>query len=59
MGKSGKPTVPYRIGEWTRERVSEAFGRLEENIQAGRFDPDPEPKKCAFCDVNWACRYAT
>jgi putative RecB family exonuclease len=59
MGKSGKPTVPYRIGEWTRERVSEAFGKLEENIQAERFDPDPDPKKCAFCDVNWACRYAT
>lgn len=59
MGKSGKPTVPYRIGEWTRGRVREAFLRLEENIQAGRFEPDPEPSKCRFCDVSWACSYYT
>jgi putative RecB family exonuclease len=59
MGKTGKPTYPYRIGEWTRERVSEAFRVLEDNIRAGRFDPDPEPSKCRFCSVALFCNYAT
>jgi len=59
MGKTGKPTYPYQIGEWTRERVSQAFRQLEDNIVAGRFDADPEPSKCRFCDVSWACDYAT
>lgn len=55
MGRSGKPTIPYKIGEWTRERVTEAFHELEENIQAERFDPKPEPSKCNFCSVALSC----
>jgi putative RecB family exonuclease len=59
MGKSGKPTVPYRIGDWTKEKVTEAFKALEDNIAAGRFDPEPEPSKCRFCSVAFFCDYAT
>jgi putative RecB family exonuclease len=55
MGKTGKPTKPYDLTGWTREEVAAKFKELEENIQAGRFDPDPEPSKCRFCDVAWAC----
>ena len=55
MGKSGKPTLPFDISVWTRDRVAKAFRELEDNIQAGRFDPQPEPSKCRFCDVAWAC----
>lgn len=55
MGKSGKPTFPYDLTEWTEERVSEEFHQLEEAIQAERFDPDPEPTKCRFCDVSASC----
>ncbi|ERB55291.1 hypothetical protein N806_29695 [Rhodococcus sp. P27] len=58
MGRSGKPTYPYKIGEWTKERVTEKFHELEANIQAERFDADPEPSKCAFCDVNQSCPFA-
>lgn len=59
MGRSGKPTVPYKIGAWTRDRVAEKFAELEANITAGRFDADPEPSKCRFCDVSYSCEFAT
>lgn len=58
MGRSGKPTYPFPISDWTRERVAEKFRELEENIQAERFDPLPDPKKCNFCDVNASCEFA-
>lgn len=57
MGKSGKPTYPYDISDWTREVVSEKFRELEDNIQAGRFDPNPDPDRCNFCDVASSCNY--
>lgn len=57
MGKSGKLTYPYEIGEWTRERVSAAFRRLEDDIQAERFEPKPDPKVCLFCSVATSCAY--
>src|SRR5690606_13146666 len=55
MGKTGKPTFPYDLTEWTRERVTEEFHELEDNLQAGNFPADPEPSKCMFCDVNTSC----
>jgi putative RecB family exonuclease len=58
MGKSGKPTYPYDLGEWTREAVTARFHELEANIAAERFDPDPEPSKCNFCDVALSCEYS-
>jgi putative RecB family exonuclease len=58
MGKAGKPTYPYGLEEWSREAVTEKFKELEDNIQAGKFDADPEPSKCRFCDVSWACDFA-
>lgn len=56
-GKPGKPTFPYNISEWTRERVSEAFRELDENIRAERFEPKPDPNTCNFCSVSLACEY--
>ena len=58
MGRSGKPTLLFDLRDWTRERVAEKFRELEDNIAAGRFDPDPEPSKCRFCDVSASCDYA-
>ncbi len=58
MGKSGKPTVPYDLSEWTRDKVAGKFKELEDNITAGRFDPLPESSKCRFCSVSYACEYA-
>lgn len=57
MGKTGKATIPYKIGDWTVDRVTEEFKLLEQNILAERFDPDPDPKKCGFCDVNASCNF--
>lgn len=59
MGKSGKPTYPYDLSEWTRERVSEKFRELEDNISAERFDPKPDPRTCAFCDVASSCEFSS
>ena len=57
-GKKGKPakaTVHYDLSHWTREAVTERFHEVEARIQAGDFEPDPEPSKCGFCDVNLSC----
>lgn len=59
MGRSGKATHPYDLTEWTRERVAGEFRDLEESIQAERFEPDPSPDKCRFCDVSFACQYSS
>jgi putative RecB family exonuclease len=59
-GKKGKKAVvtkPYDLTEWTEEKVTAAFRGLEDNIQAGNFDPDPEPDKCRFCDVSYSCEF--
>jgi len=57
MGGPGKPTHPYDISEWTKDKVTEVFHDLENNIQAGNFDPRPEVDRCKFCDVSDACEY--
>lgn len=57
MGRAGKPTHPFEIGEWTRERVREKFLELEANIQAEKFEPMPDKKKCDFCDVSNSCEF--
>ncbi|QFG10441.1 exonuclease [Mycobacterium phage Anthony] len=57
-GKKATVTYPYDIGEWTKEKVSDKFRWLEDNIEAGNFDPDPEPDKCKFCDVSYYCEFA-
>lgn len=58
MGKSGKSTYPYDLTEWTREKVSAEFAKLEANIKAENFEPDPEPSKCRFCSVSTSCSYS-
>lgn len=58
VGKKGaKPRIsgPYDLTQWTRESVSARFREVEDRIQAGDFEPDPEPGKCGFCDVNYSC----
>ena len=57
MGKSGKPTLPLDITEWTVERVTDDFKELERNIVAENFEAKPEGSKCMFCSVSWACEY--
>src|SRR5699024_8104536 len=46
MGRPGKPTYPFDLTDWTVAAVAAEFKALDENIRAGRFDPDPEPDKC-------------
>lgn len=58
MGRTGKPTHPYKISEWTVEAVTEKFHELEENLQAERFDPKPSPKACGFCSVSLSCDFS-
>lgn len=58
MGRSGKPTYPFDLRDWSTGTVGLKFKELQANIEAGRFDPDPSPDKCRFCDVSYACAYA-
>lgn len=58
MARTGKPTIPYDLTEWPEQRVAEEFQRLDEAVKAEVFEPDPEPDKCRFCDVNTACEFA-
>ncbi|WP_457062749.1 RecB family exonuclease [Mycobacteroides abscessus] len=58
MGRTGKPTKPYDLTDWTRETVRDKFVELQDNINAGNFPPDPEPSKCKFCDVSYSCQYS-
>jgi len=57
MGRTGKPTIPYDLSGWTRARVAQEFRELRDNIESERFEPDPEPSKCMFCDVATSCAF--
>jgi putative RecB family exonuclease len=54
-GKAAKTTAPYDLSHWSRETVTARFHEVEARIQAGDFEPDPEPSKCGFCDVSYHC----
>ena len=57
-GKKGaKPRIvgPFNLDRWGRAVVTQRFHEVEEQIQAGNFEPLPEPGKCGFCDVNLSC----
>lgn len=58
MGNTGEPTNPYDLSEWTTQRLTDAFGWLDENIRAENFEPKPEKSKCFSCPVKHACRHA-
>lgn len=58
MGRTGKPTAEYFLADFGFSQITAAFRELEDNIQAGRFDPDPEPSKCRFCDVSASCEFS-
>lgn len=58
MARTSKPAKPFDLTGWTRERITEMFHRLDEDIRAERFDPKPDPQTCRFCDVAAACEYA-
>lgn len=58
MAKTGKPTYPYDLTGWTRERIVGEFRDLDENIKAERFEPKPDPKVCNFCSVNFSCEFS-
>ncbi|UJD21172.1 Cas4 exonuclease [Mycobacterium phage SororFago] len=57
-GKKGRPAVithPFDLTDWTREAITARFHEVEAQIQAGNFEPDPDPDKCGFCDVALSC----
>lgn len=57
MAKNGKPTKPI-TDFTTEEELTRLFEQLDANIEAGRFDPDPEKSKCRFCDVQTSCEFS-
>ncbi|ATN89408.1 Cas4 exonuclease [Mycobacterium phage ILeeKay] len=57
MAKTGKPTYPYDLTDWTREKVSARFHEMERKLEAGDFAPKPGAS-CARCDVALSCEYS-
>jgi len=61
-GSSSKRTHPevisHDLSEWTLEKVTEEFHRVDEGIRAGDFPPNPEESKCMFCSVRSACEFS-
>lgn len=58
MGRTGKPTYPYDLTDYSRQEIVDRFGEVDESIRAERFDPRPDPRVCQFCDVAASCDYA-
>lgn len=58
MAQQGKPTITYDLTEWPESRLVDAFGTLDQNIKAERFEPKPEPSKCSRCSVQMSCDFA-
>jgi putative RecB family exonuclease len=57
MGDKGKPTKPYDLTEWSIERVTDEYGKLDENIRAESFDPRPSEDNCRMCSVADSCPF--
>ncbi|QBI99520.1 Cas4 exonuclease [Mycobacterium phage Ringer] len=57
MAKTGKPTYPYDLTDWTREKISARFHEMERKLEAGDFTPKPGAS-CARCDVALSCEYS-
>ncbi|MFD1044365.1 RecB family exonuclease [Kibdelosporangium lantanae] len=57
MGRQGKPTVPYPLKPWSRDRLVDTYHTMDEAVRAERFDPDPG-EKCHMCPVALACTFA-
>lgn len=58
MGKTGKPTIQHRFTDEDREAVHKGFAWLEEQIQAGQYEPNPSSANCRMCAVRTACEFA-
>ena len=57
MGVSGKPTYEYDLTEWPRDRLSDEFGKMDQDVKAEEFEPNPTPDGCKMCSYNWACPF--
>lgn len=59
MGRQGKPTKEtYKLGYWTKEKVTEEFHKVDEGIRSGDFPAVPDEDNCKFCPVASACQFA-
>ncbi|WP_367137951.1 RecB family exonuclease [Saccharothrix sp. HUAS TT1] len=57
MARLGRPTVPYRLHNWTLESLGQVFQQADERIKAGDFPPRPSPDTCRRCSVAASCRF--
>ena len=57
MTKQGYPTDNYDINDWGKDKVTDMFKELENNISQGLFPANPSKSVCNFCDVSDSCEY--
>jgi putative RecB family exonuclease len=58
MGRTGNATDVFDLSEYPRERIESMFREMDDNVKAGRFDPEPNKSTCMFCPVVKACKYS-
>ncbi len=58
MGRKGKPTKSYELSDWTKERLTEEFHKVDAGIRSGDFPAFPEDSKCRFCTVSASCTFS-
>ncbi|MFB9926306.1 RecB family exonuclease [Amycolatopsis halotolerans] len=56
LAKFARPVRTFDVTDWTKERVTDEFGRLHEDITAERFDP-VIGDHCQRCPVANACPF--
>ena len=57
MGRTGRPGISHKLSEWSIERVTDEYGKLDEDIRAERFDPNPSEDNCGMCSVRDSCQF--
>ncbi|MCZ0973146.1 PD-(D/E)XK nuclease family protein [Streptomyces albulus] len=57
MGRTGRPGRRAKLDEVSAQELVDRFGEMDQAVKAERFDPAPEPSKCAFCPVSLDCAY--
>lgn len=58
MAQTGGPTKPYDLSDWSIEELTDVYGEADERIRAEQFDPNPDEKRCTFCDVSTSCEFS-
>jgi putative RecB family exonuclease len=58
MAQKPGPTKPYDLTDWSIQRLSDEYGEISAQIDAGDFPAKPSEDRCTFCSVQKSCKYS-